>query len=336
MWFGEVPVARAEGTILAHSVQVGERRLRKGVVLDADHIKALAGAGVDSVTVARAEPGDVTENDGATRLAAALVAGETGLRASVAATGRVNLYATERGVARIDRERIDAVNRIDPGITVATVREWAHLAANDMAATIKIITYAVPGAALASAETAAAGGFSVAPVSISTATLIETVIAGTGDGKGPRAMAARLETLGIDLKPVVCVRHDAGLLAQALRAATADAATGAGADLLLILTGSATSDLHDVAPQAVRMAGGTVHHFGMPVDPGNLLFLGELAGRPVIGLPSCARSPALNGADWVLERIVCGVPVSAQDIMGMGVGGLLKEIPTRPRPRESR
>jgi len=56
--------------------------------------------------------------------------------------------------------------------------------------------------------------------------------------------------------------------------------------------------------------------------------------RPVIGLPGCARSMARNGADWVLERLICGVALSRDDIAAMAVGGLLKEIPIRPRPRE--
>ena len=99
------------------------------------------------------------------------------------------------------------------------------------------------------------------------------------------------------------------------------------------MTASATSDPDDVAPSALRQAGGIVERFGMPVDPGNLLFIGALGDRPVIGLPGCARSPALNGADWVLERIICGLPVQGEDIAAMGVGGLLKEIPTRPKPR---
>jgi molybdenum cofactor cytidylyltransferase len=107
-------------------------------------------------------------------------------------------------------------------------------------------------------------------------------------------------------------------------------------DMVLILTGSATSDPNDVAPSALRLAGGQVQRFGMPVDPGNLLFLGQLGSRPVIGLPGCARSPALNGADWVLSRVACGLEVSGDDIAGMGVGGLLKEIPTRPQPRAPR
>ena len=101
-----------------------------------------------------------------------------------------------------------------------------------------------------------------------------------------------------------------------------------------MLTASATSDPQDVAPAALRAAGGHVEAYGMPVDPGNLLFFGTLAAKPVIGLPGCARSPALNGADWVMERLICGVSLTRADIADMGVGGLLKEIPTRPRPRE--
>jgi molybdenum cofactor cytidylyltransferase len=162
---------------------------------------------------------------------------------------------------------------------------------------------------------------------IGSATLIETVIPGHDAGpKGRRAIAARLDRLGVALTPPVEVAHRIEALAAAIAAAPGE--------LVLVLTASATSDPADVAPAALRLAGGRVDRVGMPVDPGNLLFLGALGERPVVGLPGCARSPALNGADWVMERLICGIPVSAADIAGMGVGGLLAEIPTRPRPRE--
>jgi molybdenum cofactor cytidylyltransferase len=122
------------------------------------------------------------------------------------------------------------------------------------------------------------------------------------------------------------VAHEVPAVGAALRQAAGD--------MVLILTGSATSDLHDTAPEGLRAAGGEVVRFGMPVDPGNLLFLGTLGERPVIGLPGCARSPALNGADWVLERLACGLTVGNDEIAAMGVGGLLKEIPIRPQLRE--
>jgi len=73
--------------------------------------------------------------------------------------------------------------------------------------------------------------------------------------------------------------------------------------------------------------------FGIPVDPGNLLFLGWLSDKPLIGLPGCAKSPATNGADWVISRVVCGHIPSEREFACMGVGGLLKENSSRPMLR---
>ena len=105
---------------------------------------------------------------------------------------------------------------------------------------------------------------------------------------------------------------------------------------MLVFGASAIVDRGDVIPSAVVKAGGEVLHLGMPVDPGNLMMLGALGDVPVIGVPSCARSPKLNGFDWVLARLMADVPVRPADIMDMGAGGLLAEIPTRPSPREGK
>jgi molybdenum cofactor cytidylyltransferase len=72
----------------------------------------------------------------------------------------------------------------------------------------------------------------------------------------------------------------------------------------------------------------------MPVDPGNLMLVASAQGKPVLGAPGCARSPKENGFDWILMRLLAGLPVAREDITGLGVGGLLMEIVTRPQPRE--
>jgi molybdenum cofactor cytidylyltransferase len=74
----------------------------------------------------------------------------------------------------------------------------------------------------------------------------------------------------------------------------------------------------------------------MPVDPGNLICFGMIGAVPVIIMPGCARSPALNGIDWVLDRLFAGEAVGPDDVAGMGIGGLLKEIKARPAPRDAR
>lgn len=330
MKFGPVPLAEAEGAVLAHSLRLPDGRLKKGTVLAEAEIGRLRSAGETAVIAARLEPGDLGEDAAAQRLAQAIVPDpdRAGLRLGRAATGRVNIHATAPGVIEVLADRIHALNALHPMITVATVPPWQRVADRTMVATVKIISYAVPGAALEAACLAGQSALRLCRVQAGRADLIQTDTDGSETGeKGQAVTAERLDRLGVALGPVRVVPHRMEPLSDAIRASTADA--------ILILTGSATSDLHDVAPAALRAAGGTIAHFGMPVDPGNLLFYGTLDARPVIGLPGCARSPALNGADWVLERLLCGVKVTPADIAAMGVGGLLKEIPVRGRLREA-
>lgn len=325
MKFGKTATAEAENTLLAHSVALPKGRLRKGLRLTQDHIAQLQAAGIDEITVARLSDSDVDEDTAAARLATALLADHPHLKQSKAFTGRVNLLAEGPGVAVLDVAALEAVNAVHPMITLATVPPYQQMARGGMVATIKIISYAVEEADLDRACAAGRSAIRLAVPQIADATLIITEIDGGAGDKGRGAIADRLAALDVELKDVVMVPHRTAALRSAIMAAD----TG----LVLILTGSATSDIDDVAPAALVAAGGRIERFGMPVDPGNLLFLGSLGRAQVIGLPGCARSPALNGADWVLSRIVCGVAVSGRDIAGMGVGGLLKEIATRPQPR---
>jgi molybdenum cofactor cytidylyltransferase len=323
--FGAVATQDAGGALLAHSVALPNGRLRKGLRLEQNHIDDLLAAGVAEVTVAQLAATDVDENTAAAQLAQALLADHPNLEMTNAFTGRVNLLAKGPGVAVLDVAALEAVNSVHPMITLATVPPFQQMANGGMVATIKIISYGVDQDDLARACAAGRGAIRLAPPVLPDATLIITEIAkGAGD-KGREAIANRLAALNIALKDVVMVPHQTAALSAAIKSAD----TG----LVLILTGSATSDIDDVAPSALRAAGGTVERFGMPVDPGNLLFLGALKTQKVIGLPGCARSPALNGADWVLARIACGIAVTDRDIAAMGVGGLLKEIATRPQPR---
>jgi molybdenum cofactor cytidylyltransferase len=125
------------------------------------------------------------------------------------------------------------------------------------------------------------------------------------------------------------VPHEHAALARAL-----DEVLREGAELAIVFGASAIADRRDVIPAAVESIGGRVTHFGMPVDPGNLLMIGDAGGHPVLGAPGCARSPKENGFDWVLMRLLAGLPVGREDITGFGVGGLLMEIVTRPQPRD--
>jgi molybdenum cofactor cytidylyltransferase len=208
------------------------------------------------------------------------------------------------------------------------------VAERQMLATVKVIPFAAPRDALDRAVAAAQGdgpGIQVLAFRPLRAALVQTRLAGTRDSvldKTARVLASRLQALGCSLDAERRCGHEAGEVAAAVGAALA-----AGRDLVLVAGASAIVDRRDVVPSGIVAAGGEIVHFGMPVDPGNLLLLARRGNAVLLGLPGCARSPKYNGLDMVLERIAAGLPVTSPEITAMGVGGLLKEIAERPQPR---
>jgi molybdenum cofactor cytidylyltransferase len=333
MKFTRIPVREAAGAILAHSITTPGGVIKKGRALSPSEVERLAAVGLDEIVAARIEPGDVGEDDAAARVARA--AAGANIRASAPFTGRANLFAEAAGLAQIDATRVRQLNLLDEGLTIATVPQLERVTRGQMVATVKVITFALSEAVVAKAEAVAmgAGGLlRIAPLSAKTAGLILTRLAGTKPNildKRRRAITARLEALGSRLGPVETVDHDETAIAGAISRMAA-----AGVDPIILFAASAIVDRGDVIPAGLVAAGGHIVRLGMPVDPGNLMLLGRLGDADVIGAPSCSASPKLNGFDWVLERRLAGLEVSWEDVAGMGLGGLLKEIATRPQPRE--
>lgn len=331
MKFGAVPVGEAEGAILAHATSAGGKRLRKGTRLDRAEIDQLRAAGVETVIVAVLAADDLGEDSAATRIATALETRNIATRK--AATGRVNLHADGAGVFTVDRALIDAINAVDPAITIATLAEFAPVRAGQMVATVKIIPFAVPACPVDEVVALCTGRevFAVQRFSPKRVALVQTRLPGIKTSvldKTAATTRARLDRSGSTIVFDRRVPHEE----RALAAALGDAVTGS--DMVLAFGASAVSDADDVIPAAIRLAGGAVERFGMPVDPGNLLVKGRIGDVVVLGAPGCARSPKENGFDWVLDRTIAGLDVSERDIAGMGVGGLLMEIASRPEPRE--
>jgi molybdenum cofactor cytidylyltransferase len=332
MKFGPATPDNSKGTILAHAVYLPDGRIRKGTRLAPPDIARLVAAGIDTITVARLEAGDLDEDSAADRLAAALV--PAGLRMSSAATGRVNIYAAGRGLVRFDRQRLKHLNRVDEGITLACVQHNQLLEDGDMIATLKIIPYSLPETTV-EAAIAKAGGmpvFGFHPLRARPFALIQTRV----EGMKPALLTAtekvtkqRLDQLGCALVDSRIVAHDTASLAAAIGESRRH-----GAEAILICGASAICDRRDVVPMAVEAAGGKVARLGLPADPGNLLMMAGLGEVPVIGMPGCARSPRLNGFDWVLQLVLAGIEIDDDEIADMAIGGLLMEIASRPLPRK--
>jgi molybdenum cofactor cytidylyltransferase len=333
MKFGPVPLDEARGAILAHSQRAGEKMLRKGSVLDDAAVDALRGAGSAEVVVARLEPGDVPEDIAAERLITPLLSPLIGR--SRAATGRVNMTAEAPGLLRVNAAKIDRLNTIDAALTIGTLPDYSVVAPRDTVATIKVIPFAVPGNLLTVAEAIARQGGSpltLHPFQRLRVGLVATELPGLKESVTEKSISIteqRVTRLTGTLLPAIRCAHEERAIGRAL-----EDLLGQGADIVLVIGASAVVDRHDVGPEGIVRAGGEILHFGMPVDPGNLICLGRIGAKPALVLPGCARSPSHNGIDFVLPRLFAGLQVMPTDIMKLGVGGLLKDSEQRPLPRE--
>ena len=329
MKFGSIRVENAVGAIVAHAVHIGDLVLKKGVVVRAEVVPALRDAGLREIVVAQLEPDDISENEAARIIAEAIAGSEA--RVDRAFTGRANLFAQSAGVLKIAEAGIHAINAVDEAITLATLPAFRAVVPGEMIGTVKIIPFAVPRPAVERALALAADHLiDVAPFRPMRVGVVSTMLPGLKPSvitKTLSHLADRLAPAGARIVADERVPHDTATLAATLTTLSHVA------DLLVVFGASAITDRRDVIPAALEAAGGEIEHFGMPVDPGNLLLLGHLGAVQVLGAPGCARSPKENGFDWILNRILAGIPVAGSDIRQLGVGGLLMEIVSRPQPR---
>ena len=332
MRFGVVPLEDARGAILAHTLRLAHATLRKGTVLGAPELSRLREAGMGSVMVARLGEDDVPEDLAAGALASA--AAGACIRVGDATAGRCNLFAEVPGLVVVREEGVHLVNDVDESLTLATLPSFQRVHAGELVGTVKVIPFAAPRAALERCTRASSGGLiAVHPFRPLAAMLLMTRLPGTRDEILERArgvLEGRLRQLGGSLDRVRVVTHDPVPVSEALGELLAS-----NPSAVFVLGASAALDRGDVLPAAIVRSGGTVERLGIPVDPGNLLLLASKGGVPIIGMPGCARSPRPSGFDRVLERIAAGLEIEPGALARLGVGGLLKEIPSRPRPRES-
>jgi molybdenum cofactor cytidylyltransferase len=331
MKFGSIALDEAEGAVLAHAVRLDSGTLKKGRVISSADVALMRAAGLREVIAAKLSKDDVAEDVAAHQIALA-ACGDLS-KAQEAFTGRANIYAEAAGLIVIDEARVRAINHLHESLTLATLPNFAQVEPRSMLATVKIIPFAVPRDVREAALKiiGAEPVVTVVPFKKLRVGLVITKLPQTKDSiitKSEASIGHRVTAMGGEMADVVVCDHNQAAVQSHIKAMSAD--------LILVFGASAIVDRADVIPAALVAVGGEVLHVGMPVDPGNLLMLGRLQDVPVIGVPSCARSPKTNGFDWVLARLMAGIAVTSENIMDMGVGGLLAEIPSRPSPREQK
>ena len=178
-----------------------------------------------------------------------------------------------------------------------------------MIATVKIIPFSTQGATL-KASLAALGDASavaVAPFRPLRIAVVSTLLPGLKTSVVAKTLRVARGAPRADRGQRGRARDGAARDRPACRRA---GAARRRARRVIIFGASAITDRRDVIPAAIEAFGGRIERFGMPVDPGNLLLLATRGETAILGAPGCARSPKENGFDWVLQRLIAGVPTS--------------------------
>ena len=332
MFFGSLALNKAENAILAHTLKVGKKTFKKGRKLSSEDLSLLSRENIETLICAKLESGDIFEDDAADRITSRIIG--KNLRKGAASTGRTNIYADKKGLVSYDAKAVNRFNSINEAVTLGLVPSFQHVERGQMIGTLKIIPFAISSLVMTEIERFSSvhpSLFNLTPYVKKTATLIQTRLTTTKASvvdSTAKVTTERLEMMDAVLtKEGRCKHSENELSSELCKAITAKP------DIILIAGASAIVDRRDIVPSAIQSVGGEIIHFGMPVDPGNLILIASLKGTPVVGIPGCARSPKLNGFDWVLWRLMAGLEVRGEDIMNMGGGGLLKDIPSRPLPR---
>ena len=334
MQFGELPIDEAVGAILAHKLydESGKLIFNKGHLISQDDLAVLRREGRERVTVTRLGAADLHENAAAARIGAAVAGANVRMRAP--GVGRANLTATQRGILHIDVPKLELINNIYDGITIATLRAYSLVAVGEMVALVKVVPFGVPEARVIDVEGSVGAGAAVLRVRPLQAKRVALIVSGTEATRARllksfhKPVQDRIEGWGSQLLEPSFVRHDVAAIAEAIQAHAKGRA-----DMVLVAGISAIIDREDVVPSALLRAGGSITLHGVPVDPGTLLMMGYLGEVPVVGAPGCIKSPKTNVIDWILPRLLSGERLTRANLVSMGHGGLLKDIAERPMPR---
>ena len=340
MKFGEVPIGEAVGAILAHKLydESGKLIFNKGHLLTEADLAVLRQQGHERITVTQLSAADLHEDAAAERIGTAVAGANVRMRAP--GVGRANLTAGQRGVLHIDVPKLELINHIYDGITIATLREYSLVNVGEMVALVKVVPFGVPAARVADVERIAEASAPVLQVRPLEAKRVALIVSGT-EATRLRLMKSfrppvqkRIEGWGSQLLEPTFVSHDAASIADAILAHVEGRVdTAPPADMILVAGISAIIDREDVVPSALLRAGGSITLHGVPVDPGTLLMMGYLDDVPVVGAPGCIKSPKTNVIDWILPRLLSGERLTRANLVSMGHGGLLKDIAERPMPR---
>ena len=335
MIFKKQNINDAKGSILAHKKSGDGWVIKKGKVLSEDDCSNLISIGIKELFVATLETGDMHED-----AAASWVAGEiigSNVKSNKAFTGRCNLVAEKKGLLSFNKDKLKELNFIDEALTVATLPENTAVKPGQIVATVKIIPFAISALIkkdISSTLELIAQGIFIKPFLHKSFVMINTTVNSLKESvvtKTTEITKKRIDKLCGNLNSIFTCDHNVDHVLNALTDSIK-----LNPNMIIISGAHVSVDRNDIIPTSILNAGGKIIYYGMPVDPGNLMLLGQINNILILVLPGCARSPSKNGIDLILEHFVTDGDINKNFIASLGVGGLLTDTYSRRSPRDNK
>jgi hypothetical protein len=318
-----------EGAVLLAPVRLAGGQLRKGTRLDpaaAGRLIAEARAGElsEALRLALPDPGDLHEDEAAERLARA--AAGAGLALEAPRQSRLDLVARWDGVVHVRVESLRRLNTLD-ALEVFTLYHGQAVAAGEVVASVKVAPHVVPDALVRAGEAVAREApplVDVRPyVPLEVAAIAEEALSGGAFERFEAGVRHKIEALGsrfvgttvVGNPDPVAAEHDAR---EALERLVRERGV-----LVVLVGGVSAGDPLSPFFAALESLGGRVLRRGVPAHPGSMIWLAELDGSRLLGLPQCGMFSMATAADLVLPRLLTGEALTAADLADLAHGGVL-------------
>ncbi|QUO37170.1 molybdopterin-binding protein [Dysosmobacter sp. Marseille-Q4140] len=320
-----IKTEEAVGHVLCHDLtqiikdQYKDARFRKGHVVTEADIPVLLSMGKEHLYVWEMTPGMLHENGAAERLYA--LCANTNMDRSEVKEGKIELKAACDGLFRVNSERLIAVNTVED-IMIATRKGGTAVRKGDKLAGMRVIPLIIPEEKLQAAEQAAGDAplLELRPWVRKTAAIVATgseVKKGLIQDTFTPVVKDKLAAYGIE---TISVAYSGDGVENVASAVTEARSTGAD---VILCTGGMSVDPDDNTPGGIKQSGAQIVTYGAPVLPGAMFLLGYYDdGTPVMGLPGCVMYAGATIFDLVLPFVAADVPVTRQQVVALGEGGL--------------
>lgn len=320
----KIETVNAVGCVLQHDIteiipgEVKGRAFKKGHIIKEEDIEKLLRLGKDHIYVFELGDKGIHEND------AALILGEIGKGKNIRLAdeikeGKINFYAEEDGILKVDVEKLLELNMLGE-ISFATLPDNIPVKKGELIAGARVIPLVIDKEKMERAQniisTPILNVNSYRKYKVGMVTTGNEVFFGRIEDKFGKVVVDKLKEFDCEVIAQLFSQDNKEMIK-----AKAQELLDMGAEIL-IFTGGMSVDPDDVTPSAIIEMGGELVSYGSPVLPGSMFLLSYLGNVPVMGLPGCVMFAKRTIFDLILPRVLSEEKLTTRDIMMYGNRGL--------------